>query len=309
MSPVQALVGKAAVLIEALPYITRFRGKTFVIKYGGHAMETPELAEGFARDLVLLEIVGINPVVVHGGGPQIGSMLKRLGIESRFVRGLRITDDETMDIVEMVLVGQVNKRIVADINRFGGQAVGLSGKDGGLLRARKIAPLASDDPEHPEIVDPGRVGEVEAINVEVVRRLDEAGYIPVIAPVGVGPDGESYNINADHVAGAVAGALRAEKLIHLTDTEGVRDREGRFIASLTAAQAREWVKNGTIHGGMIPKVECCLDALAQGVDKAHIIDGRVQHAVLLEIFTDRGVGTEIRRRKRDVTTSRAHRGR
>jgi acetylglutamate kinase len=309
MSPISALVQKAEVLIEALPYITKFRGATFVIKYGGHAMETEALRESFARDVVLLEIVGINPVVVHGGGPQIGSMLERLGIQSRFVRGLRITDDATMDVVEMVLVGSVNKRIVADINRFGGRAVGLSGKDAELLRARKLPPISDGDPNAPEIIDPGKVGEVAAVNVDVVRRLDEAGYIPVIAPVGVGEGGESYNINADHVAGAVASALHAEKLIHLTDVEGVQGADGRLIPSLTAREAREGIKNGTIRGGMIPKVECCLEALAQGVNKAHIIDGRVLHAVLLEIFTDRGVGTEIRRRKRDVPTSRAHRAR
>jgi acetylglutamate kinase len=304
MSPMQKFIEKAEVLIEALPYITKFRGATFVIKYGGSAMESEALRESFARDVVLLEIVGINPVVVHGGGPQIGTMLGRLGIESRFVRGLRITDDATMEVVEMVLVGQINKRIVADINRFGGRAVGLSGKDAELLRARKIPPIAAEDAP----VDPGRVGEVVAVNVEVVRRLDEAGYIPVIAPVGVGPDG-SYNINADHVAAAVAAALRAEKLIHLTDVEGVLDRDGKLVPSLTAAQAREAIRGGIISGGMIPKVECCLDALAQGVNKAHIIDGRLLHAVLLEIFTDRGVGTEIRRRKRDVTAGRAGRAR
>jgi acetylglutamate kinase len=309
MSPLTPLVQKAEVLIEALPYITKFRGATFVIKYGGHAMENEAARESFARDVVLLEIVGINPVVVHGGGPQIGTMLDRLGIESKFVRGLRITSDETMDVVEMVLVGLVNKRIVADINRFGGRAVGLSGKDGQLLAARKLPPIREGDPRAPEIIDPGRVGEVRSVNVDIVRRLDEAGYIPVIAPVGVGPEGESFNINADHVAGAVASALRAEKLIHLTDIEGVQDPSGQLIPSLTAEQARAWIESGTIRGGMIPKVECCLEALAQGVNKAHIIDGRVPHAVLLEIFTDRGVGTEIRRRKRDVPTNRAHRSR
>lgn len=309
MSPINQVIQKAEVLIEALPYITKFRGATFVFKYGGHAMEDESLRESFARDIVLLSIVGIKPVVVHGGGPQIGDMLKRLGIQSRFVRGLRVTDAAAMDVVEMVLVGQVNKRIVADINRFGGRAVGLSGKDASLLRARKIAPVQNGTEEAPDLVDLGHVGEVSAVNVEVVQKLDDAGYIPVIAPVGVGPGGESYNINADHVAGAVAGALRAEKLIHLTDVSGVKDKDGKHVPSLTAAQAEEWIKDGVISGGMIPKVECCLEALSLGVQKAHIVDGRVLHAVLLEIFTDKGVGTEIRRRKRDVQPGRANRGR
>ena len=294
MSPIAAVIQKAEVLIEALPYITKFRGATFVFKYGGHAMEEDALRESFARDIVLLSIVGIKPVVVHGGGPQIGDMLKRLGIESRFVRGLRVTDAAAMDVVEMVLVGNVNKRIVADINRFGGKAVGLSGKDASLLRARKLAPVQGGTPDAPELVDLGHVGEVEAVNVEVVQQLDTAGYIPIIAPVGVGRGGESYNINADHVAGAVAGALRAEKLIHLTDVAGVLDRDGRLLGSLSADQAKAGIADGTIRGGMIPKVECCLEALGLGVQKAHIIDGRVSHAVLLEIFTDQGVGTEIR---------------
>ena len=236
-------------------------------------------------------------------------MLRRLGIESRFVRGLRITDAPTMEVVEMVLVGQVNKRIVADINRFGGRAVGLSGKDATLLRARKIAHVQGGTIEAPELVDPGHVGEVAAVNVEVVQKLDDAGYIPVIAPVGVGVLGESYNINADHVAGAVAGALRAEKLIHLTDVAGVKDKDGNLVPSLTAEQAKSWIDSGIISGGMIPKVECCLEALALGVQKAHIVDGRVLHAVLLEIFTDQGVGTEIRRRRRDVQPARPSRAR
>jgi acetylglutamate kinase len=294
MSPFAEVIHKAEVLVEALPYITKFRGATFVFKYGGHAMEEESLRESFARDIVLLSIVGIKPVVVHGGGPQIGDLLRRLGMESRFVRGLRITDAATMDVVEMVLVGSVNKRIVADLNRFGGRAVGLSGKDASLLRARKMAHVDAGTPDAPQPVDPGHVGEIDSVNVEVVRQLDEAGYIPVIAPVGVGENGESYNINADHVAGAVAGALRAEKLIHLTDVAGVLDKDGKLIPSLTAAQAKGWIHDGTIRGGMIPKVECCLDALDRSVQKAHIIDGRVLHAVLLEIFTDRGVGTEIR---------------
>jgi len=307
MPPLRKLIDKAEVLMEALPYITTFRGATFVIKYGGHAMVSEDLREGFARDLVLLEHVGINPVVVHGGGPQIGEMLGRLGIESRFVRGLRITDDQTMDVVEMVLVGLVNKRIVADINRFGGKAVGLSGKDGGLLKARKLPPISDEAAKTPEIIDPGKVGDVAKVNVEVVRHLDKAGYIPIVAPVGVGDDGQSYNINADHVAGAIAGALRAEKLVMLTDVEGVKDKQGKLLASLTAEEAHGAIADGTITGGMIPKVETCLDAISQGVDKAHIIDGRVPHAVLLEIFTDRGVGTEIRRRKRDVSARRPRR--
>src|SRR5262245_52679625 len=221
-APDPALLAKAETLTEALPYMQRYAGQTFVVKYGGHAMGDPELARDFAEDVVLMKMVGINIVVVHGGGPQIGSMLKRLGIESRFVRGLRVTDAATMEIVEMVLVGNVNKRIVADMNRFGGRAVGLSGKDADLLRAKKVAPVPDGDPAAPVMVDPGLVGEVASVNTDVLRRLENADYVPVIAPVGVGADGESYNINADHVAGAVAGALRAEKLIHLTDVEGVQ---------------------------------------------------------------------------------------
>jgi acetylglutamate kinase len=288
----QNLIQKAEVLLDALPYIRRFSGKTFVIKYGGHAMVDEELKASFAQDIVLLKFVGMNPVIVHGGGPQIGDMLKQLNIQSTFVRGMRVTDQATMDVVEMVLVGKINKEIVTLINRHGGRAVGLSGKDGELIHARKMS-LTVEEAGKRSRLDVGMVGEVRAINAAVIETLDRSDFIPVIAPVGVGDKGETYNINADLVAGKVAEALRAEKLILLTDVEGIRGADGDVLAALDAEHAQELIKGGTIGEGMIPKVECCIEALRGGVKKTHIIDGRVKHAVLLEIFTREGVGTEV----------------
>jgi acetylglutamate kinase len=287
----------ASVLIEALPYIRRFAGKTMVIKYGGNAMVEPRLKEGFARDVVLLKLVGLNPVVVHGGGPQIGALLDRLGKDSEFVQGMRVTDSETMDVVEMVLGGLVNKEIVNLINRHGGSAVGLTGKDGDLIRARKLL-LRRDAPElsAPEIIDIGHVGEVESIDAGVVHMLVGGDFIPVIAPIGVGTDGFSYNIHADLVAGKVAEVLNAEKLILLTNTAGLLDADGSLIRELDAGRVDAMIRDGTIHGGMLPKVRCALEAVHAGVTAAHILDGRVEHAVLLDLFTDEGVGTKIRRR-------------
>ena len=291
----------AHVLIEALPYIQRFRGKTVVVKYGGHAMTAEHLKHSFARDIVMMKLVGINPVVVHGGGPQIGRLLERLGRESRFVGGMRVTDAETMDVVEMVLGGAVNKEIVNLINGKGGRAVGLTGKDGNLIRARKLTlrqPGAGDDAE---LIDLGYVGEVASIDPSVVEMLDRSDFIPVIAPIGVGEDGRSYNINADLVAGKLAEVLKAEKLILLTDTAGVLDKNGQLLTGLDSKRVQdrlerlqELIADGTIHGGMLPKVNCALDAVRAGVGSAHIIDGRVEHAVLLELLTDEGVGTLIR---------------
>ena len=291
----QNLFERTQVLIEALPYIQRFRGKTFVIKYGGHAMLTPELREGFAQDIVLLAAVGINPLVVHGGGPQINQLISRLGLKSNFVRGMRVTDAETMDAVEMVLQ-KINKEIVALISRQGGRAIGLSGKDGELLIARKMKMLVKGDNGRRSEVDIGLVGEVAKVNPAVIDTMREGGFIPVIAPVGYGRDGETYNINADLAAGEIAGTLKAEKFILLSDVEGVKDENGQLLSSLDAARAKKMIASGTIGDGMIPKVECCLDALAGGAVSAHVIDGRVLHAVLLEIFTDAGVGTEVIRR-------------
>jgi len=289
----QELIDKAKVLMEALPYIQRFAGKTFVIKYGGHAMADDALKESFALDVILLRSLGINAVIVHGGGPQINATLKRYGIVSQFVRGMRVTDADTMDVVEMVLVGQVNKEVVGYLNQHGGRAVGLSGKDGTLLLSRKLLQEVRQDNGSVDHVDIGFVGDVVRVNTNLLHTLKEAGYLPVIAPVGVGPDGECYNINADLVAGRVAAALNAEKLILLTDTPGVLDCEKQLLPSIAVADMHRLISEDAITGGMIPKVECCADALRDGVKKAHIIDGRVQHAVLLEIFTDRGVGTEI----------------
>lgn len=277
---------KSRTLIEVLPYIRRFYGKTMVLKYGGSAMAEANLREAFAMDVVLMRYVGIKPVVVHGGGPQIGDLLAKLGKESVFVGGMRVTDPETMEVVEMVL-GKINKDIVSLINRYGARAVGVSGKDGGLLRAKKLRL-----PDH-EDVDLGLVGEVERVAVEVIEVLQEGDFVPVIAPVGVGEDGGTYNINADLVAGAVAAALRAEKLLLLTDVAGVLDEGGELIPTLTMEEARQLVEQGVAQGGMVPKLECCLMALEGGVKKAHIVDGRVPHAVLLEVFTDKGIGTEI----------------
>jgi acetylglutamate kinase len=282
--------------METLPYFRRFYGKTFVIKYGGHAMVDEELKENFAQDIVLLKYVGINPVIVHGGGPQIDQMLDKLGITSRYVRGMRVTDQETLDIVEMVLVGKVNKGIVNLINQHGGMAVGLSGKDGGLILARKMNVTVSDNGKPPEIIDIGMVGEIVGINPLIIDSLDDNKFIPVIAPVGVGLEGETYNINADLVAGEVAEALHAEKLILMTDVEGVKDKKGDLLGTLTEKQARKMIQDGVVGAGMIPKVECCIEALKGGVGKTHIIDGRVKHAVLLEIFTKEGVGTEVVRK-------------
>jgi acetylglutamate kinase len=288
------LIEKAEVLIEALPYIRRFYRKTMVIKYGGAAMAEEGLKEAFAMDIVLMKYVGLNPVVVHGGGPQIGQVLERMGKASTFVQGMRVTDQETMDVVEMVLVGRVNKEIVDLINRCGGKAVGLSGKDGGLIRAKKLrlSPQGEKDAP-PEIADLGMVGEVDGINSAVIKTLDDGDFIPVIAPVGVGKDGKTYNINADLVAGKVAIALGAEKLILLTDVPGVLDKNGSLIPSLEAQEAKGLIAREVVSSGMIPKVTCCLEALAEGVTKAHIIDGRVKHALILEIFTDTGIGTEL----------------
>lgn len=284
----------AHVLTEALPYIKRYRGKTIVIKYGGNAMVDETLKSGFARDVVLMKLVGINPVVVHGGGPQIGRHLEKLGKPSRFVEGLRVTDSETMDVVEMVLGGLVNKEIVNLINRQGGSAVGLSGKDGDLIRARKLT-LTRNTPEMdaPEIIDIGHVGEVASIDASVINMLVSGDFIPVIAPVGVGEDGQSYNINADLVAGKIAETLHAEKLMLLTNTAGVLDKQGKLLERLNARQANTLIEDGTIYGGMLPKVRCALDAVQGGVAAAHIVDGRVPHAVLLDLLTDQGVGTLI----------------
>lgn len=282
LDPKQAMQ-VAHVLTEALPYIRRFRRKTVVVKYGGNAMTDPTLQSGFARDIVLMKLVGIDPVIVHGGGPQIGQLLDRLGKKTEFIDGMRVTDAETMDVVEMVLGGSVNKRIVSLINQHGGRAVGLSGKDGGLIRARKLEAVG----------DLGRVGTVESIDPDVVRNLETGGFIPVIAPVGVDEDGATYNINADLVAGTLAGVLQAEKLILLTNTAGVLDRDGELLTGLSPARVEALIEDGTIHGGMLPKIRCALDAVASGVRAAHIIDGRVEHACLLELFTDAGVGTLI----------------
>lgn len=288
----QDSIERAQVLVEALPYIRRFRGKTFVIKYGGHAMQSEELRESFAQDVVLLEHVGINPVIVHGGGPQISELVTRLGLKSRFVRGMRVTDAPTMEAAEMVLQ-RINKEIVTLISRQGGRAVGLSGKDGDLIVSRKMRMVVSDDSGRKTRVDVGLVGEVVEVNPSVLRTLDAAEFIPVVAPTGVGRDGQTYNINADIAAGKIAAALKAEKLILLSDVEGVKDNDGKLISTLDIAQARRLISRGIIQEGMIPKVECCIDALRGGVGKTHILDGRVRHAVLLEIFTRSGVGTEV----------------
>jgi len=286
---VTGAVQRAEILMEALPYIQEFHGKTVVIKYGGAAMEQTDLKAPFARDVILLRCVGINPVIVHGGGPQIGAMMKRLGKEPRFVGGMRVTDEETVEIVEMVLVGRINKEIVGLINLHGGKAVGLSGKDGDLVRARRLGHRLPSG----ETVDIGLVGEVEAINPAPIRLLEQNGFVPVIAPVGVGAAGETYNINADLVAGHIAAALQAEKLVHLTDVGGIRDQDGTRLSTLTKKDAARLMEAGVIEGGMLPKVESSLRALEGGTAKAHIIDGRIPHAILLELFTREGIGTEI----------------
>lgn len=284
----------AATLIEALPYMRRFAGSIFVIKYGGHAMGSPELAHDFARDVVLLKQVGIHPVVVHGGGPQIKAMLDRLKIQSEFVQGLRVTDAATVEIVEMVLAGNINKQIVTAIQEAGGQAVGLSGKDARLIEATKVERTVRDVGSHiEEVLDLGFVGEPGRINTQVLDVLRESEIIPVVAPIGLGPNGQTYNINADTAAGALAGALDAKKLILLTDVAGVLDDDGRLMSRFTASRARALMATGVITGGMIPKLETCLHALDQGVEAVHILDGRLAHVVLLEIFTEGGVGTKI----------------
>ncbi|MBP7764763.1 MAG: acetylglutamate kinase [Syntrophaceae bacterium] len=294
MEHLQSSMERADILLEALPYIRRFYNKTIVIKYGGHAMTDEELKDKFARDVVMMKYIGLHPVVVHGGGPQIGSLLKKLGKESKFIQGMRVTDQETMNIVEMVLVGMVNKEIVGLINQHGGKAVGLSGKDGNLVVAEKYY-LNEDKAQHTpsEIIDIGLVGKVKEVNAELIVSLAQNGFIPVIAPTGIGEKGETYNINADIVAGEVAAALKAEKLLLLTDVAGVLDNDKRLIHTMTNQDALNLIDDGTVEGGMFPKVKCCLKALRGGVRKAHIIDGRLKHAILLEVFTDKGIGTEI----------------
>lgn len=285
------------VLTEALPYIQRFTGKTIVVKFGGNAMIDEQLQNSFARDIVLMKLVGMNPIIVHGGGPQIGELLTKLNIPTRFVDGMRVTDSETMDVVEMVLGGAVNKQIVNLINRNGGQAIGVTGKDGQLIQARKME-VVRKGPElqTPEIIDIGHVGEVRAINRKVIDLIVQSDFIPVIAPIGVGIDGMAYNINADLVAGKVAEVLQAEKLMLLTNVAGLQDSSGQVLTGLTTERVDELIEDGTIFGGMLPKIRCALDAVKSGVSSAHIIDGRVPHAVLLEIFTDAGVGTQITNR-------------
>jgi len=287
---------KAAILVEALPYIKKFYGKTVVIKYGGHAMVNEELKQAVLQDVILMKFVGMHPVLVHGGGPEINNMLKRLDLKSDFVHGMRITDEETMEIVEMVLAGKVNKDIVAGINRIGGKAVGLSGKDGKLIEARKKLEYTTDEEGRKVAIDLGFVGEVKKINPQIIKTVVDEGYIPVIAPIGVGDAGESYNINADYVAGEIAGALQADKFVLLTDVEGIfenYEEKTSLISSLHIQDIPGYIKRGVISGGMIPKVECCVNALNQGVEKAHIIDGRIPHSILLEIFTDEGIGTMV----------------
>jgi len=286
----------AKVLTEALPYIRKFHGSTIVVKYGGNAMIADELTRTFARDIVLMKLVGMNPIVVHGGGPQIGELLDKLGIPTRFVDGMRVTDAKTMDVVEMVLGGLVNQDIVSLINHVGGRAVGITGKDGQLIEATKLTiQRASKELEAPEIIDIGHVGDIQRINRAVIDTLIGSGFIPVIAPIGVGANGESYNINADIVAGRLAADLGAEKLMLLTNTAGLLDKEGRTLTGITPGEVEALIANGTISGGMLPKVRCAVDAVNAGVKSAHIVDGRIAHAVLLEVFTDSGVGTLIRR--------------
>ena len=285
----------ADILIEALPYIRRFSGQTIVIKYGGHAMVDEGLKQDFARDVTLLKLIGFNPVVVHGGGPQIGSVLDKMGISSRFVDGMRVTDEPIMDVVEMVLVGNVNKEIVAQISRHGGNAVGLSGKDGGLILAKKMHIVRSQSTQDkpPELIDIGMVGEVIGVNPDIIRTVEAGGFIPIIAPVGAGESGETYNINADWVAGKIAISLKAMKLILLTDVEGVMDKSSSLISSTTVEEIQALLEGGTISGGMIPKMQCALEAVSKGVKRVHVIDGRKPHAVLLELFTDKGIGTQV----------------
>ena len=288
-------ITKAKVLIESLPYLREFNEKTVVIKYGGHAMVDEDLKKNFALDVILMKYIGLNPVIVHGGGPQINRFLEKMQITPSYVQGMRVTDGETMDVVEMVLVGKVNKEIVGLINHCGGRAVGLSGRDGDLVQARKMTIHSRTDEgdRPPELIDLGRVGEVVRVDPEILHTLDRQDFIPVIAPVGVGEDGQAYNINADLVAGAIAAELDAVKLILLTDVEGVRNASGQLLSTIREQEIETLIEEGVISGGMIPKVRCCQSALAGGVGKAHIIDGRQEHAILLEIFTHEGIGTEI----------------
>ena len=284
----------ADILIEALPYIRRFNGMTIVVKYGGHAMVDEQLKADFARDVTLLKYVGLNPIIVHGGGPQINEVLDQMGISARFVRGMRMTDAPTMDVVEMVLGGKVNKAVVTKINQQGGRAVGLSGKDGGLLLAQKLKIVFDDGGETPpEIIDPGHVGEVTAVNPAILETLSQKGFIPVISPVGADEEGSTYNINADHVAAKIAVALSARRLIYLTDVDGVLDEKGQLISTIDQETIRRMIDDETIKGGMIPKIECALMALTQGVEKVPIINGQDRHALLLELFTRQGIGTEV----------------
>ncbi|MDG2090725.1 MAG: acetylglutamate kinase [Gammaproteobacteria bacterium] len=287
----------AGVLTEALPYIQRFTGKTIVVKYGGNAMTDEKLKNSFARDIVLMKLVGMHPIVVHGGGPQIGSMLEKLDIKTDFVDGMRVTDGATMDVVEMVLGGLVNKDIVSLLNKNGGKAIGLTGKDGDFIRAKKLK-MSRQTPEMlvPEIIDIGHVGDVESINPEIIEMITNSNFIPVIAPIGTGDDGASYNINADLVAGKLAQLVQAEKLVLLTNISGVQDKAGKVLTGLSTKQVDKLIADGTIHGGMLPKIRCALDAINSGVKSAQIIDGRVAHAVLLEIFTNKGIGTQISNR-------------
>ncbi|MCK5914071.1 MAG: acetylglutamate kinase [Desulfuromusa sp.] len=292
----EELIKKANILMETLPWIKRFSGKTIVIKYGGNAMVEEHLKESFARDVIMMKYIGLNPVVVHGGGPQIGKVLEAMKIESHFIQGMRVTDSATMDVVEMVLGGKVNKEIVTNINRHGGKAVGITGKDGGLIQARKMEmTTVNPDTLTPEIIDIGMVGEVESVDPTIIRSLKENDFIPVIAPIGGGLNGETYNINADLVAGRIAGALKAEKLILLTDIEGVKDKQGKLISTIDVQRVPDLINNETISGGMIPKVNCCVDAIEEGITRAHIVDGRMEHACLLEMFTDKGIGTVVAR--------------
>lgn len=284
----------ADILIEALPYIRRFYGMTIVVKYGGHAMVDDQLKADFARDITLLKFTGLNPVVVHGGGPQINKVLDQMGIKHQFIKGMRLTDEATMDVVEMVLGGKVNKDIVAQINKEGGKAVGLSGKDGELIRAKKLHIVYQEDENKPpEIIDPGLVGQVTQINPSIINTLSREGFIPIIAPVGTGDSGETYNINADLVASSIAVSLSAKRLIFLTDVEGVLNLSGELISSIDMEKIDQMIKEKAISGGMIPKIECALEALKNGVEKVHIINGRKRHALLLELFTDKGIGTEV----------------
>lgn len=294
MSPIKKNIKKAETLLEALPFIKSFHEKTVVIKYGGNAMVSEQLKESFAQDVVMLKYTGINPVIVHGGGPQIGKTLDTLGIPSEFIDGQRVTNKEMIDVVEMVLGGKVNKEIVSLISRHGGNAVGISGKDGDLIHAKKHKRVKhSPETDRPEIIDMGLVGEITKVNPKILEVLDQNEFIPVIAPTGKGKKGETLNINADYVAAAIASALQAEKLLLMTDTEGVQQKNGTLISELTCKEANKLIKVGTIRDGMLPKVTCCLDALKSGVNKTHIIDGRIRHALLLELFTEEGIGTQI----------------